>query len=256
MWLKELKYYDELTSLKKKWRFWKSLFKILTFEFASMSILEIIVISMIVGAGVHYIKDIFQADYEKRLTEKVVSLDKCQQDLRKQSEQSAYDKVKISDTTNILLALQDYSFDEGILPASLEELIIDKYLGSNLNDPEFRRPYYYKKLSAAEFVFCVYLSTGVWGTNMDQCPTKEAFLTEKIMESIKIITVSDVADSRLRVRREASLDAEILLKVSSGEKFEVLEEKDQWIKIKLKQPIKLRDETFDSGWVWKEYVGE
>jgi len=164
---------------KLKNTFWKKFFRILTVEFASLSILEVLLIVTIVGGGIFYIKNIFQKSYEQRLTEKISSLEKCQKDLQKQSEEYAYDKVRISDTTNILLALQDYNFDTGNLPESLEELKKKNYLDGNLLDPEFGKSYYYKKLSPEDYILCIYLSTGVWGTNVKNCPSKEEFLTPK-----------------------------------------------------------------------------
>jgi len=250
---------------KSKKGFWKKFFRILTVEFASLSILEVLLIVGIVGGGIFYIKNILQKSYQERLTERISSLEKCQKDLKKQAEEYAYDKVRISDTTNILLALQDYNFDTGNLPESLEELKKKNYLDGNLLDPEFGRPYYYKKLSPEDYVLCIYLSTGVWGTNIKECPSKEEFLaslneeikkeqTEKSSKEEKTGIISQTVIGWLRVREEPSLDARILTKVYPGEEYKVLEEKEKWVKIELKEPVEIGEEVFDSGWVWKEYV--
>jgi len=245
--------------------FWKNFFRILTVEFASLSILEILLIVGIVGGGIFYIKNILQKSYQERLTEKISGLEKCQKDLKKQAEEYAYDKVRIADTTNILLALQDYNFDTGNLPESLEELKKKNYLDGNLLDPESGKPYYYKKLSPEDYVLCIYLSTGVWGTNIKDCPSKEEFLTspnekvqkpqtEKSLKEEKAAIISQTVTGWLRVREKPSLNARVLTKVYPGEEYKILEEKDKWIKIELKNPIKLGEEIFNSGWVWKEYV--
>jgi len=91
------------------------------------------------------------------------------------------------------------------------------------------------------------LSTGVWGTNVKECPSKEEFLTsfnkevkkeqtEKSSKEEKTVIVSQTVTGWLRVREKPSLDARILTKVYPGEEYKVLEE------------------IFHSGWVWKEYV--
>jgi len=150
------------------------------------------------------------------------------------------------------------------LPESLEELKKKNYLDGNLVDPEFGKPYYYKKLSPEDYVLCVYLSTGVWGTNIKDCPSKEEFLastneknqkpqTQKTLEE-KIAIISQTATGWLRVREKPSLNARVLTKVYPGEKYKVLEEKEKWVKIELENPVKIGKETFHSGWVWKEYV--
>jgi len=144
-----------------------------------MSLLEVLVFILIVGAGIFYIHNVFQKYYEVRLTQKIVSLEDCQKEFREQSEKFAYDKVRIADTTNILLALQDYNFDKGNLPSDLNELKKGEYFDGNLSDPELGRTYYYKKLSSVDYVLCVYLTTGTWGTNISQCPGKKEFLGEE-----------------------------------------------------------------------------
>ena len=70
---------------KSKKGFWKKFFRILTVEFASLSILEILLIVAIVGGGIFYIKNILQKSYQERLTEKIGGLEKCQKDLKKTS---------------------------------------------------------------------------------------------------------------------------------------------------------------------------
>ena len=103
-------------------------------------------------------------------------LESCQQDLKIETEKSGYDKVRIADATNILLSMQNYNFDKGVLPASLQVLGQEKYYSGNTSDPESGIPYFYKKIDKENYIFCVYLSTGIWGTNRSQCPDKESYL--------------------------------------------------------------------------------
>jgi hypothetical protein len=167
---------DDRKSAKRRPRgFWKTFGRIFIVEFASLSILEVLVIAAIVGGGVYYIKDVVQKSYEERLTEKIAGLQKCQTDSQKAAEQNAYDEVRTSDATNILLALQDYNYSQSDLPDNLDVLKTGGYLDGNINDPEAGKPYFYEKLSPVDYVLCVYLTTGVWGTNTGRCPSKTEF---------------------------------------------------------------------------------
>lgn len=250
-----------------KKRFWRNLFSVITTEFASLSILEVLVILAIVGGGIYYIKNVVQKSYEQNLSEKIVGLETCRKEVQTVSEKYAYDKVRTADVTNILLSLQDYSFDRGNLPESLQKLKDGQYLDGNISDPEFGKPYYYKKLSPSDYVLCIYLSNGVWGTNTSSCPSKDDFLGVKkevvaeqvkeqviVVPEVKKVIITQTPTNSLKVRKDASLDAKVLITIYPNEEYEILEEKDEWIKIKLKEAIELDGLKFDSGWVWKEYI--
>lgn len=270
------KIYNDIKSPEKRAGFWKAVFRIFTVEFASLSILEILVFLLIVGGGIFYIRNIVQESYEDRLREKITALEELKNNL----ERSAYDKVRISDTTNILLALQDYNFEKGNLPQNLSALKNGVYLvAGDISDPEFGKPYYYQRKSPTDYVLCIYLSTDVWGTNIADCPSQEEFVGEPILllegaapaknveetstppaqtatpaEQITTLTITETETGWLRVRETSALNARILTRVYSGEKYQILEEKEEWAKIKLSAPVKLGGETFDSGWVSKEYT--
>jgi len=156
-----------------------------TVEFASLSILEVFIFLAVAGTAVYLnnllIKNQFQSNG--------VSLIQCQADMKQLAEQdrtnlkylaeqNSYDRVKLGDTTNILLALKDFNFDNGDLPQKLSELN-GNYLNGNTIDAQYNKEYYYKKISNQDYCLCVYLSTGVWGTNKNQCPTKEDYLAAK-----------------------------------------------------------------------------
>lgn len=111
---------------------------------------------------------------QANLSGQMMALDQCDSGLKRQSEVNSYDKVRMSDATNILLALQNYNFDKGDLPQKLKDLAAGGYYNQNTTDPESGSPYFYKKIDTQNYVLCFYLSTGVWGTNKDQCPSKES----------------------------------------------------------------------------------
>lgn len=257
------KIYSDIHPPEKRVGFWRGLLRIFTFEFASLSILEILVFLLIVGGGIFYIRNIVQKSYEDRLQEKITALE----ELKNQVERSAYDKIRISDATNILLALQDYNFEKGNLPQNLSALKNGVYLvAGDISDPEFGKSYYYQRKSPVDYILCIYLLTGVWGTNIADCPSQEEFVgeaeeistpptqTATPTEQIKTLTITETETGWLRVRETPSLNATVLTRVYSGEKYQILEEKEEWAKIKLSEPVKLDGETFDSGWVSKEYT--
>jgi len=113
---------------------------------------------------------------QANLSDQVSVLDQCNSGLKQQSELNSYDRIRMSDATNILLALQNYNFDKSDLPQSLKDLAAGSYYSGNLADPESGTAYYYKKTDSQNYVLCFYLSTGVWGTNKSQCPAKETNL--------------------------------------------------------------------------------
>jgi len=258
--------------------FWKSFFRIFIVEFASLSILEVLVIALIVGGGIYYIKDIVQKSYEERLTEKIASLEKCQTDSQKAAEQNAYDEVRTSDATNILLALQDYNYAQSNLPDNLDQLKTGGYLDGNVNDPEAGKPYYYKKLSPTDYVLCVYLTTGIWGTDTSQCPSKTDFfasdnqapvsnnlpagVTSTVVSSaaatstaaIKKIIIAGTPTGTLNVRISPSLSAAILTKAPTGDEYQVISEQDGWVEIQLNKTFNLNGTDYSSGWVAAQYV--
>ncbi len=239
----------------------------ITFEYASLSILEILIILAIVGGGIYYIRNIFQKSYENNVSGKITSLENCQQELRQNSEKYSYDKVKIANTTNILLALQDYNYDKGDLPKSLELLREKGYLDGNINDPEYNQPYHYERISAEEYILCIYLSTGTWGTNTEQCPSLEEFMgittpspsstiSPMSTSSPKIIVIKESETGWVRIRKVPTLDGVVLTKAYPGDEFNFLEEVGKWVKIELKENITIDGEVFDFGWIAKEYTQE
>lgn len=72
--------------------------------------------------------------------------------------------------------------------------------------------------------------------------------------NITYVTIDSNPQGWLRVRLDASVDATEAAKVKPGEKYEFLEEKTGWYKIKYNEnPDGLVEGKFDEGWVSAEY---
>jgi hypothetical protein len=148
-------------------------------------ILEVVIIMGIIsyflvlrstGTQLGIISSALEKSYDAALKTQQSQMNICTQNLKIQSETNSFDRIRMGDATNILLALQNYSFDKNSLPDILPELSKNDYYAGNLTDPEFGMEYYYKKIDSANYVLCFYLSTGIWGTNKNLCPAKETFL--------------------------------------------------------------------------------
>lgn len=71
------------------------------------------------------------------------------------------------------------------------------------------------------------------------------------------VTISNNPQGWLRVRADASINASEEAKVKIGEKFEFLEEKDGWYKIKFNDNEDgLVEGKFSEGWISKEYASK
>lgn len=71
------------------------------------------------------------------------------------------------------------------------------------------------------------------------------------------VTINNNPQGWLRVREDASINATEAAKVKVGEKFEFLEEKPGWFKIKFNgNKDSLVESTFTEGWVSSEYVSK
>ncbi len=80
--------------------------------------------------------------------------------------------------------------------------------------------------------------------------TTESGKTKKVY-----ITINNNPQGWLRVRADASIEATEEAKIKTGEKFEFLEEKNGWYKIKFNDNLEsLVSGSFEEGWVSKEYT--
>jgi hypothetical protein len=85
-----------------------------------------------------------------------------------------FDRQRLADVQNILLALQDYKFDYKSFPEKLSVLQQLGYLkaSDSLKDPSTGVPYYYLN-RGDDFVFCVWLSDSIKGVNQGSCPLSQ-----------------------------------------------------------------------------------
>ncbi|MFA6376229.1 MAG: hypothetical protein WCX69_02390 [Candidatus Paceibacterota bacterium] len=164
---------DELSEEKTvNFSFIKVIIFILVLAFAAVAIFAIYFFgNKSTGAQISAISKELNKQYDARFKNQETQIEKYRQDLQLQAELGSYDRIRMGDATNILLALQNYSFEKNNLPANLKELSQGNYYDGNFNDPESGTEYYYKKLDAENYILCIYLSSGTWGTNKSQCPT-------------------------------------------------------------------------------------
>ncbi len=85
-----------------------------------------------------------------------------------------FDYIRLQDSQNILLAIQDFYFQKNGLPNSLANLKEEGFLDqtTSLNDPETKQPYFYENRTD-DFVLCINLSDTLKGMNTTSCPTSE-----------------------------------------------------------------------------------
>jgi len=85
-------------------------------------------------------------------------------------------------------------------------------------------------------------------------PNQEATDSAKIKEKT-FVTIKETPTGWLRVRQEPSLSASESAKIKVGEKYELLEEKDDWYKIKFNGNKEgLLEGEFDEGWISSSYA--
>lgn len=166
-----------------------------------------------------------------------------------------FDRVRLEDATNILLAIQDYYFQRNTPPESLENLKNDGYLDPNsrLIDPSTNQPYFYQKREQ-DLVLCIWLSDMLKGVNTTSCPSSNSEETPTI-EQNKTVTPIENKTAELEiignatfvnVRAEPNTISDIIAKVNLGDTFAFEDTKDNWYKITV---------TAEKiGWVFGDYV--
>lgn len=83
----------------------------------------------------------------------------------------------------------------------------------------------------------------------DQAKTSLTLLTKKVLKTPPLVDKAQILPTGLgwlRVRSEPSLSGSEVTKVNVGEKFEILQEKEGWVKIKLSDT--------EAGWVSADFV--
>lgn len=178
------------------------------------------------------------ASYQKRL-------DATTEALKRAEERNMileFDRVRLEDTSNILLALQDYSFQKNMFPESLESLKNEGYLDQNsrLHDPGTNQLYFYEKREH-DFVFCIRLSDMQKGVNTTNCPGeggKKLIVSEQEKppeqsqaNGAKSGELEIIADSIVNVRALPEATAALIARVMLGDTFTFEDMKNNWYRI-------------------------
>lgn len=83
---------------------------------------------------------------------------------------------------------------------------------------------------------------------------KESTPSAQTTTGVTYVTIKDTPQGWLRVREDASIDASESAKVKPGEKYELLDEKSGWYKIKFNgNKIGIVSGSFTQGWVSVEF---
>lgn len=194
------------------------------------------------------------------VTENIV----IKENLQEIDEYNDMDIERIIDGSNIILAIQDYYYQTDTFPKDLPELRKKGLLNekNNLEDPEYNTLYYYEKREV-DFVFCVLLSNGVRrGFNTKDCSTpiridveekisleeevtkeeKESSLSEEQpMNEISTTNMIEITVDSSFVRSGAGSENSAIASVYKGEKYTVIERKNDWYYIKIN--------TNTKGWI-------
>ena len=166
-----------------------------------------------------------------------------------------FDRVRLEDVSNILLAIQDYYFQKNTFPENLEDLKKAGYLDPNsrLIDPGTNQSYFYQKREQ-DFVLCIWLSDMLKGVNTTSCPSsnsKEPPVTKQKETATPV--ESKVAELEIvgnvtfvNVRAEPNTSSDVIAKVNPGDTFTFQDTKDNWYKITV---------TAEKiGWINGDYV--
>lgn len=92
-------------------------------------------------------------------------------DAQKRNAELEFDRIRMQDVSNIILATQEFYFQKGSLPPKLASLKDEGFLDAptSFNDPKTKAPYFYQDRTN-DFVLCVWLSDAVKGVNTADCP--------------------------------------------------------------------------------------
>ncbi len=163
-----------------------------------------------------------------------------------------FDRIRLQDSQNILLAIQDFYFQKNSLPNSLANLKGEGFLDqtTSFNDPETNQPYFYEKRTD-DFVLCIKLSDMLKGMNTSSCPTSEggvATPTNNPAENNKPLSELEIVGNApsVNVRQEPNTNSPIIAKVKPSDTFEFSEIQDNWYKIVVQEGVE--------GWVSGNYI--
>lgn len=166
-----------------------------------------------------------------------------------------FDRLRIEDASNLLLALQDYQLDNRSFPESLEALKKDGYLDASgrLADPASNLPYYYARRGES-FILCIYLSDMIKGYNTAECsslpqendslqtPTPSSTALQPMEQKLEIIGDAPYVN----IREKPTTASDIVRQAEPGEVFIYAEKKDGWYRIFISGD--------QDGWVRQDYA--
>ncbi len=165
-----------------------------------------------------------------------------------------FDRVRIEDVSNLLLALQDFNLTTDSFPQTLDELKEKGYLDKNqrLTDPGTNKPYFYQN-RGNDFVLCVWLSDMIKGVNTNKCPATsetsggaQASSTQAVSSEPAIKTLEIVGGATVNVREKPTTDSAIVAKVLLGNPYSYTDTQDNWYHIIVNSEKR--------GWVRKDYI--
>ncbi|MDP3770030.1 MAG: SH3 domain-containing protein [bacterium] len=186
------------------------------------------------------------AGYQQKINE----TERRMSDAEKKAVLLEFDRIRLEDANNILLAIQDYQFEKKLLPDDLTVLKEQGYLDQNsrLIDPSTKLPYFYKKRDD-DFVLCIWLLDKIKGVNTADCPSESSASVEPQISPATQVTgqkVRIVGDGPVNMRSRPSLDAEVIGKINPGDTYIFIEQKNEWYRIRLAND--------EEGWVYERYI--
>ncbi len=190
--------------------------------------------------------------YEAKVREYGSRLNEASEQMRSQEMKNValeYDRIRLEDSTNILLALQDYYFDRQTFPETLGQLREEGYIDAlvRIEDPELQEPYFYRRLDG-RFVLCIRLSDRIKGVNTQYCNPDE-------LERLQYDGAVETSGGTLRIREDVTVVnireapntmSRILHKAKAGESLPYLAEQGGWYQVELGNGL--------LGWVSAEFV--
>lgn len=181
-------------------------------------------------------------------------------DVEKKNTELEFDRIRLTDSQNILLAVQDFYFQKNSLPNNLADLKGEGFLDltMNINDPETNQPYFYENRKN-DFVLCIKISDGIKGMNTTSCPVSEGGAATSTPQQSAASTNNPVENNNsssnleivgnasfINVREEPTTNSKIIATVNPNDTFEFSEVRDNWYKIVVQEGIE--------GWVSGNYI--
>ncbi len=217
-----------------------------------IAVIVILVLSVVVS-NLHFVVQLFGGSTHSASNQQIDELSRKLTELE-------FDRIRLSDSQNILLAVQDFYFQKNSLPNNLADLKGEGFLDltMNLNDPETNQPYFYENRKN-DFVLCIKISDGIKGMNTTSCPVSEGGAATSTPQQSAASTNNPVENNNsssnleivgnasfVNVREEPTTNSKIIATVNPNDTFEFSEVRDNWYKIVVQEGIE--------GWVSGNYI--